>query len=193
MTGLIGMVCPGSGQEIRLKLEANRQLLGLIIAHSSLARAHLFADAEQVLDVMSDLMGDDVSSGEVTGRIVAVFHLLEEGEVDVNLLIRGAIKGPEGRAREPTCRLNLPGEEHQTRFSVVPIHFPELLVPDVFGVTKDYRSEILERIMVGLGGGTGRLNGGMGMVLRQIDQMFEVRRPETWSRARESEPRFLRQ
>ena len=53
--------------------------------------------AFEVLDVMADLMGDDIGLGEVAGRAEALRQLVEEGRVDVDLLVGRAVERPHRR------------------------------------------------------------------------------------------------
>ncbi len=91
------MVCPDARQEIRLELEPNRQLVAFFLAHLALGSVHLLADAEQVLNVMSDFVSNDVGLGELAGGLEFVRELFEEAQVDVDLRVGRAIE----RARRP--------------------------------------------------------------------------------------------
>jgi hypothetical protein len=51
------------------------------------------ADAQQGLHVVAYLMGDDIRLGEVTRRPVSHFEIVEEGEVQVDMLVTGAVEG----------------------------------------------------------------------------------------------------
>src|SRR5262249_45217525 len=92
--GLMGVVGPDSGEEIRLKLEANPQLFLPVLAQPWLASLLLLGNPQELLDMMSDLVGDDVRAGEVTGRVVPLLQLLEEAEVHVDFLIQRTIRRP---------------------------------------------------------------------------------------------------
>ena len=50
--------------------------------------------AFEVLDVVADLVRDDIGLGEVARRLEAARQLVEEGRVDVDRLVVGAIEGP---------------------------------------------------------------------------------------------------
>ena len=65
-------------------------------------------DAEQRLDVMSHLVGDDVGLGEITGSAEAVAQLAEERKVQVYLVIGGTVKGTDRGLGETACRLDGP-------------------------------------------------------------------------------------
>ena len=66
LAGPVCVVCPDAGQAVRLELHAHRQLVGLDPAGAAPRVVDLLADAEQGLDVVAHLVGDDVGLGEVT-------------------------------------------------------------------------------------------------------------------------------
>src|SRR5438093_587047 len=57
-----------------------------------LLRPHRLHDPERVLDVVPELVGDDVCLREVAGRSEALAQLVEEGRVEVDLLVRRAVE-----------------------------------------------------------------------------------------------------
>ena len=70
-------------------------------------------------------------------RGVALREILEEREVEVDLLVAGAVEGPDGRARGAARRVDAPAEEHHPRIVVLAPHLAEELGPDVLGVGED--------------------------------------------------------
>ena len=70
-------------------------------------------DAELLLDVVADLVGDHVGLGEVAGRAEALAQLVEEAEVDVDLLVERAVEGAGRRARLAAARADAGGEEDE--------------------------------------------------------------------------------
>ena len=60
------------------------------------------------------------SASEVAGRFEAVGHQLEEGGVEVDFLIPGAIERPDGRIGHAAGRLRSPGIEPELRPDVLP-------------------------------------------------------------------------
>ena len=72
------------------------------LAHALARRLDLIGDAEQLLHVMADLMGDDIGLGEVAGRAEAVLQLLVEVEVDIDLLVVRAVE--RAHLRHAQCR-----------------------------------------------------------------------------------------
>ena len=59
------VVAPHTGETIRLQFNANLQLVALGLIQSKLSLLHLRQDAEQVLHVMANLMGDHVRLREL--------------------------------------------------------------------------------------------------------------------------------
>ena len=98
---LIGIMGPHAGQKIGLEFQSHGKLV-LRIA-GQLAVLRLDADPQQVLHMMSDLMGDHVGIGKVAAGVEPVLQFVIEFEVDVDLLDRqGNRKGP--RPHRPTRR-----------------------------------------------------------------------------------------
>ncbi len=65
--------------------------------------------------MVADLMGDDIGLGEIAGRSEAARQLVEEGGVDVDLLVGRAIEGPHRRLRRAAARLVVVGVGDQRR------------------------------------------------------------------------------
>ena len=60
-----GMVRPDAGEAIGHQFDADGELVALDLADLLLALLHLRQDAEQVLDVVPDLVRDHIGIGEV--------------------------------------------------------------------------------------------------------------------------------
>ncbi len=58
---------------------------------------HLFRDAKEILHVMTDLMGDHIGLSKVTSRSKTMRHFIEEGKVQIDPVIVGAIERTNGR------------------------------------------------------------------------------------------------
>ena len=80
-----------------------------------LAGLDLRQDAEHVLDVVADLVGDHIGLGEVAGGGEAGFHLAEEAQVEIHLLVAGTIEGADGGIGEAAGRAHAAAEEHAQR------------------------------------------------------------------------------
>ena len=69
---------PHAGEEVGLEFEADRQLVAFDLARPLPGLLDLAGDAEQVLHVVADLVGDDVGLGEIARRAELVVQLVEE-------------------------------------------------------------------------------------------------------------------
>ncbi len=69
------------------------------------------AVAEQVLDVMADLVGDDVGLREFRFRAAELaFKLVEEGGIEINRLVGRAVEWPDLRGRRAATGFNAIGK-----------------------------------------------------------------------------------
>ena len=90
-------------------------------------------DAELVLHVVTDLMGDDVRVGEVAIRADLFLHVHKEGEVDIDGLVSRAVERTHGGGGVAAARLHSVGEQHQLRGLVGLADLAELFRPDILG------------------------------------------------------------
>ena len=67
------------------------------------------------------------------GALEPVLQVAVEREVDVELLVGGAVERPDRRLRVAARRLHLPGEEHERRLAVGPAAAREDVGPDLLG------------------------------------------------------------
>src|SRR6185436_17186904 len=80
---VVGGMAPDAGETIRLKLETHRKRVRFRLARVPPGRVDLGENAEKVLDVVADLVGDDISLGEIAGSAELALELVVEGEVDI--------------------------------------------------------------------------------------------------------------
>ena len=90
--GAVGIMRPDAGEEIRLKLEPDGELVVFRFTDAAALRLHLAADPEQILHMMADLVRDDVSLGEIARSAKAFVQHPVKSEVDVNAPIFRAIE-----------------------------------------------------------------------------------------------------
>jgi hypothetical protein len=110
--------------------------VSLPLAHALPDRLDLIHDAEQLLHVMADLMRDHVSLGGVARCVEAVFQLLVEGEVDIDLLILWAVERAHLRHADAAGRADAACEQHELRITVpLPVLWQQI-APDVLGFGK---------------------------------------------------------
>ena len=107
---LLGVMGPHARQAIGLQLDPDLELIGLGLIHAALDLLHTGQDAEQVLHVVADLVGDYIGLGELaalTSDITAVkaqFEVPEERGIEIDLLIVGALEGAHRGLRVAACR-----------------------------------------------------------------------------------------
>src|SRR4029077_11422901 len=97
---------------------------------------------------MADLVGEDVGLREVAGRLKALLKLVEEAQVDIDLLVQGAVERPGRGAGEPAAGLNLAAEDDHLRPLVGPARGLELLRPEILGVALDELDELVFLVVV---------------------------------------------
>ena len=99
--GLDGVVRPDSRVAIRLQLRPHRPALGAAALLGPLERA------EQILDVVAVLVREHVGLGKRAALGAEPrLELVEEAEVDVDLLVGGAVERADLRARVAAARLH---------------------------------------------------------------------------------------
>ena len=140
----VGMIAPQPGKTVGLQFQLYGQCIRLGLADAALRLPDLVADTQQVLHVMADLVGNDVGLGEVTGRPVPLFEVLEEGEVDVDLVIGRAVERSHRGCCHAAGGLYGAGEHHQHWFPVVETAGPEYGVPGVLRIRQHHRDEVRE-------------------------------------------------
>src|SRR3990170_6903688 len=89
--GLLGVIGPDAGKTVGLELHAHLERIAFSLVHALAQGLDLIGDAQELLHVMADLMGEDVGLGEVAGGPEAVLQLLVEVEVDIDLLVARAV------------------------------------------------------------------------------------------------------
>ena len=93
---LPGVVRPDSGEEVGLEFEAHGKLVGLGFPYPSLRRVHPVHRAQEVLNVMTDLVREDICLSKVSWSAEPRLQLPIEGQVDVKLLITRTVERPDG-------------------------------------------------------------------------------------------------
>src|ERR1051325_81413 len=121
----IGVVRPDAGEAVGLELAADGDRRR---AASARALAHA-REPEQLLHVMTDLVGDHVRLREVAGRAEPIAELAEEVEVEIDALVAGTIERTDGRFRHPARGAHRAGEEHELRLAVFAVHAREDVLP----------------------------------------------------------------
>src|SRR5262249_51038947 len=112
---------PYAGKTIGLQFHPHLHLVGIGFIEALLHLLHLGQDAQQVLHVMADLMGDHVGLRELAGLAAGVtgaeasLEILKERRVEINLAVVRAVERAHRGLREPAGRARGAGEHHEGR------------------------------------------------------------------------------
>ena len=156
----VGAVGPDAGETIGLQLGPHRKCVAIALAHALAHLLHLARDAEQVLHMMSDLVGDDVSLRELAWRAKTRRKLVEEAEVEIDPLVGWTVERSHGGLADAAVGPRGVAEKHQLRLAIDAAYIAEDIGPDGLGALQHARHELHFRIGRGpLGrsaGGDGR-------------------------------------
>jgi len=122
---------------------------------------------------MADLMGDHIGLGEVAGGGEAPGHLVEELQIEIDLLIAGAVERAHRRTGEAAGRVHAAAKQHQGRIAVLGAGLLEQRAPGVFGVAENRPDEFGLRVIAGrplalLGDGRAALVGQLAEDLQRV-------------------------
>src|SRR5271166_5460407 len=130
----LGVVSPDAGVIVGLELEHHRKPVGIFLANPALQLGDLLAGPEQVLNMVADLMSNHIGLGEFARRTEPFLELVIEGQIDVDSLVRRAIKRPDGGAGQSAAfGPDLIREHDEMWFPVLPAGLGEKIGPDVLG------------------------------------------------------------
>src|SRR4051812_45921244 len=106
--GARGAPRPHAGVAVGLELEPDGVAVGALLG------LHLAHRAEEVLDVVAELVADDVGLDERTGRAVELLleDVGEERRVEVDRLVAGAVERPHRRRGLTAAARGRAGERH---------------------------------------------------------------------------------
>src|SRR5215831_4163520 len=145
----LGIGGPDARQAVGLQLHAHLERVALGLAATALRLLDALGDAEQVLHVMADLVGDDVGLGEIARGADLVAQVAVERQIDVELVIARTVEGAHCRLGEAAGRLHGAAEQHEARLLVSPAHLTEEIAPGVLRVGEDDRDEVAQLIVAG--------------------------------------------
>src|SRR5262245_57984923 len=97
---------------------------------------YLITDAEQILNVVSDFVCDNVRLSKVAWRFETRTKFIVKGQIDIDLLIAWTVERPDSRVSKSTRRVRGLGKEYQLGPNILPAGLLELLFPYVFGVAE---------------------------------------------------------
>ena len=127
------MLRPHAGKAIGLQFNAHRHLVVFHITQALTQGLRLFADAKQVLHVMTYFMGDDIGAREIATGLKAFGHFVEKGHVEIDLGVARTIERPQRSLTGATGGRGLTAIEHQTRLHIGAAHLLEDLAPGGLG------------------------------------------------------------
>ena len=76
--GAVGMIGPDTGEAVGLQLYPDRDRIRPPLVAPGVFGVRPLQNAEFVLNMMTDLVGNHIGFGELPGRVQPVIHLLEE-------------------------------------------------------------------------------------------------------------------
>ena len=110
---------PHAREAVGLQLRAHRQAVASAPGSCARAAVDLGGDAQELLHVVADLVRDHVGLREIARRVEALAQVAVEGEVDVDLLVAGAVERPHRRLPRAARRGRRAREEHELRPAVL--------------------------------------------------------------------------
>src|SRR5215475_2927904 len=146
---LLRAVCPYACKAVRLQFDTHLDLVGLGPTHAALHLLHLWQDANDVLHMVTDLVGDDIGLRKLARLAAdratseARLDLTKERRVEVDLLVVRAIERSHRRLRQSACR---PGGARKHDQRRRPIRSLKKLRPAVFGLSENRRNELTRLI-----------------------------------------------
>src|SRR5215217_3761667 len=171
-TFLFLAVDPDAGQAIRLQLDLDLQRVGFRLAAGLLLQPlHPRQNAEQVLDMVSRFMGDDIGRRELAGIARAAakarLDLAEETGVEEYLLVRRTIERPHRRLRHAAASaIGGVAKQHDARPGVILAGGLENLAPAVVDLAENTGNHAADFVLRRAGLGRPRL--AIGLVCRRL-------------------------
>src|SRR5450755_1775899 len=93
LSRLIGLRGPNSGEAVGLKFNQHRYLVGPYPTRVLFCLGGLIRDAQLILHMMPDLVGDDVGASKIARRTELRGELLKERQIDIDPLVAGTVEG----------------------------------------------------------------------------------------------------
>src|SRR5262245_52317718 len=99
--------------------------------------------------MMAHLVSDDIGLGKFgLGSAESLFQLLEKGGIEVDRLIRRAIKRSDRGGRRPASCFHPLGEKHHVRWLIALVRLAKLFVPNLLGETEDSCRELVAAFLL---------------------------------------------
>ena len=137
LSPLLRVICPDACIAVGLEFESDRKLIVLSLC------LDLSHSAEQILNVMSNLMRDHVGLGEIARSLEFILEFAEKRKIQIELLVAGTIKWAHRCIRPPARRRYLSVEKNQRWLLIVSSGLGgENLAPSVLGTGENGTREL---------------------------------------------------
>lgn len=90
---LLRMVRPGARQKVGLQFQPHPHLVALRLGQA--APVDEIRQAEQMLNMVNDLVRDDIGRGKIPVHAELPLHLFEKRKIQINRLVSRQVKRPE--------------------------------------------------------------------------------------------------
>ena len=119
------------------------------------ACAHLGLDAQQLLHVMSDFVGQHVGFGEFSGGAEALLQFVVEAEIDINFFVLGTVERSGRGLCHPAGGIVGVTKQDQLGMAVGCSLLRQDLAPGILGVVQDKGHELHQRLLLLVARGIG--------------------------------------
>ena len=119
---VLGMVAPYASKTIGLQFHAHGERIMLCRRATLLKSGDFPRNAEQILDMVPDLVRDDIGLGKVAGRAESLGHFVKEGKIQIDLLIAGTVERAHGGRGGAAGGSYCAGEEDHLRIFIRMAH-----------------------------------------------------------------------
>ncbi len=152
---LFGGEAPDAGETIGLQFQADREGVG-VARILFLQLAHFGLNAEDLLHVMADFVGNYVSLGEFTRGGELTLEFLEEAEIQIDFFVFRAIEGARGGVGSSATGWVRIAEEDEFGMPVGVVSLlGKHLFPVILNVPQDEGNEIHFRFLASVEGAVG--------------------------------------
>ena len=133
---LLGGVSPDASEAVCLQFEADGELVGGL--RILLLRSPYFAfDAQQLLHVMSNFVSQHIGLSEISRCAEALLQFIVEAQIDINLLVLGAVEWTGGGLGQTAGRIDGVSKQDQLGMAVLGALRGQDLAPGALGIVQD--------------------------------------------------------
>src|ERR1700722_11083508 len=149
---------PDAGETIRLKFKFHRRRIRALTA----VLFGLSLDSKNVLHVMADFVREHVGLCKLARRSETLLQLIVKSEIDVNLLIAGAVERAGRRFPSAASRLRIVAEQDELGVMILLVGLRgQDFGPGFLRVVENERNEVYERLFGVISGGIRRAGGSL--------------------------------